>query len=369
MSITLTAANNLLVEFDADHWTMRVAGSTEPAVEADATGLRYTAAFANARRLEARGLPADQITMVVTGWSDEDSSWHVGLLLDPVYGASRGGRWCELARWITVNGGEAESAGHKLASLLQRPFRLVPPESLAPTAPAAEPAYDLSEAAEEAPPKREVPIHDLPLQVGEWTVSALFNGMQWERTKRWRNDQLVRGVFFAVLTPVFALLSLGAWFSPYANVQPEWLPLLGLFLAAVMLLSALSAFWEILSSPTTTVDSRLRVIQQKRRSSSKMVQSPFEGLEYVLISHNVVRKQNADAERMIAALEVWIHVYSPRRGFILLCNSEHVEGYFRRNLNMEHRRPLDLSEIDTPAHHAAAHVGQEIGIPVYCEER
>ncbi|MBX3080632.1 MAG: hypothetical protein KF716_03295 [Anaerolineae bacterium] len=368
MSITLTAANNLLIEFDADRWTMQVNGSSEPAVHADATGLRYTSAFASARRLEPGGLAADQITMVVTGWSDEDRSWHVGLLLDPQYAATRGGRWCELARWTTLSGSEAESAGRQLATLLQRSFRLVAPEIVAPTPAPAEPNYDFSEESVEKP-KHEVGLNPLPLQVGEWTVSALYNGMQWERTTRWRNDQLIRGVFFAVLTPIFALLSLGAWFSPYANVQPEWLPLLGLGLAGVMLLSALAAFWQILSSPTTTIDSRLRVIQQKRRSSNKMIQSPFEGLEYVLISHTLVRKQNADAERMIAAMEVWLHVYSPRRGFIQVCNSEHIEGYLKRNLKMESRRPLDLGEIDTPAHHAAAHVAQAIGIPVYYEER
>jgi hypothetical protein len=234
--------------------------------------------------------------------------------------------------------------------------------------PATDANYDFSEQSL-GQPRREIPLHPLPLQVGEWLVSALYNGLQWERTKRWRNDQLVRGAFFAILTPIFGLLSLGAWLSPYAKVQPEWLPLLGLALAAVMLLSALMAFGQILSSPLTSIDSRLRVIQQKRRSSNKMLQSPFEGLEYVLISHTVVRKQNHDAERMIAALEVWLHVYSPRRGFIQICNSEHIEGYIQRNLNMAGRRPLDLTEIDTPAHHAAVHVAQTIGIPVYYEER
>jgi hypothetical protein len=35
----------------------------------------------------------------------------------------------------------------------------------------------------------------------------------------------------------------------------------------------------------------------------------------------------------------------------------------------DQRRPLRLVEIDTPAHHAAMHIAEMIGIPAYVEER
>ena len=131
--------------------------------------------------------------MVVVGWSDDDSSWHIGLLLDPQYAPSRGGRWCELARWITVSGADPESAGHKLADILRRPFRLVPPEPIAPSAVTVptDDSFDFASQTIEQP-KNKAALHPLPLQVGEWTVSSLFNGMQWERTKRWRNASPAR---------------------------------------------------------------------------------------------------------------------------------------------------------------------------------
>jgi hypothetical protein len=362
MSITLTAADQLFIEFDAERWTLQVLGNPDPAVIASAVRLAYSPIFATARRLSPSGLSPSDIAMVVVGWSEEDHSWHLGLLLDPTLGAERGGRWCEIARWATPSGNDAETAGRKLAAILDRPFRLVPPETYAP---AALPASTLEDAPEPSSPA----VQPLPLHFGEWTVTALFNGMQWERTPRWRTDQLLRGGFFAIMTPLFFIASLGALLTPFAKVQPDWLPLLGLALGGVMLLFALNAFLTVLGTPTTTVDTRLRIIQQKRRSNKKMIQAPFEGLEYVLISHSVVRKQVADPDRLLAALETWIHVYSPRRGFILLCQSDHVEGYLKRSTNFESRRPLDLAELDTPAHHAAWHVGQNIGIPVFAEER
>jgi hypothetical protein len=361
MAITLSAANNLLVEYDSERWALLTSGFAEPALIATSAGVQFTVAFATARRLDPGGLRPDQVTMVVSGWSAEDSSWHVGLLLDPALAEARGGRWCELLRWTTVSGVEAEQAGRKLAQVIGRPFRLVLPE----------PVLDVDAAADEAveAAKRDVPLQPLPLHFGEWSVSEVMGGAEWERTPRWRRDQVMRGGFFALLTPVFGLLSLGALLSPYASVQPEWLPWIGLLLSVVMLYSAISSLAMIWRSPTTTVDRRVSMIRQTRRGSQKMVQAPFEGLEYVLVTHSPVRKQVADVARLVAVMEVWVHLYSPRRGFILVCSSENVEGYLARGIDFTHRRPLDLGELDTPAHHAAAHLGEDIHIPVYVEER
>lgn len=362
MSITLTAANDLFVEFDADRWLLFASGMTEPGFVATQTRMHYATAFANARQLGSGGLTPEQVTMVVAGWSDEDSSWHLGLLLDAEFTQStgRGGRWCELARWTTVSGQDAEQAGRKLASLIGRPFRLVLPDpSLAATA-----AIDSAKAKSAA-----VASQPLPLTFGEWMVSEVMGGMEWARTGRWRRDQIIRGTFFGILTPVFGLLAFGAILSPYASVQPEWLPVIGVALSVVMLYNAITSFTSVLRSPVTSIDRRISIIRQTRRSSQKMNQVPFEALEYGLITHSIVRKQVADPERLVAVMEVWVHVYSPRRGFILICSSENVEGFLLRGLDLTNRRPLDLNEINTPAHHAAAHLEEDIGIPFYAEER
>jgi hypothetical protein len=67
--------------------------------------------------------------------------------------------------------------------------------------------------------------------------------------------------------------------------------------------------------------------------------------------------------------EVWIHLYSPRRGFIPACYVTQTEGRMRADIPANVRRPLDLSEIDTPAHHAALYMAEMIGIPAYVETR
>ena len=67
--------------------------------------------------------------------------------------------------------------------------------------------------------------------------------------------------------------------------------------------------------------------------------------------------------------EVWIHLYSPRRGFIPICYVSLTEGRMQPGLTFEERRPLHLAEIDTPAHHAAMHMADMIGVPAYVEER
>jgi hypothetical protein len=362
MSITLTAANDLFVEFDADRWMLFASGMAEPGFVATQSGMQYVPAFATARQLSAGGLTPEQVTMVVVGWSGEDSSWHLGLLLDAEFtqATQRGGRWCELARWTTVSGQDAEQAGRKLALIIGRPFRLVLPD---PSTAAAE-AIDSTKVTPST-----VTTQPLPLHFGEWTVGEVMGGMEWARTGRWRRDQILRGLFFGVLTPVFGLLAFGAILSPYASVQPEWLPVIGVALSAVMLYNAIMSFTSVLRSPTTSIDRRISVIRQTRRSSQKMTQVPFEALEYGLITHSIVRKQVADPERLVAVMEVWVHVYSPRRGFILICSSENVEGFLLRGLDLTTRRPLDLNEINTPAHHAAAHLMEDIGISFYAEER
>lgn len=414
MPFTISAANDLLVEYDADRWALLLPSAPAiPIVEANAQALRYASAFGIARRLGSLGgLRPDQVSMVVVGYSSEDRNWHLGLMLDAALAQGRGGRWCELAQWPDDEETDAETAGRKLSAVIGRPFRLVTPQapmgttavmSAAPVAPAPaatngnmssyapsptpampSPDYQFGEVTRPLPPQTsvyetpaqpaqpaapETPVQPLPLTFGEWTAQEILGGMQWTRTKKWRNDQIVRGLFFCVLAPIFAYLSIGALATNFAAVQPLWLPWAGVALALVMLLIGLSSFAAIWRSPITTVDRRIQMLRQTRRGSKKVVQSPFEGLEYVLVSHSITRQQPIDDHLLLAILDVWVHVYSPRRGFLLVCSTDNVEAQLLRRSDYSTRHALSLRDTDSLAHHAALHLAQDIGIPAYVEER
>src|SRR5262249_1652954 len=149
----------------------------------------------------------------------------------------------------------------------------------------------------------------------------------------------------------------------------------GLGVSLVMFILTVSQVLALLRAPTTLIDNRVKIIRQSSKASRTVTQSPFEGVEYVLISHMINRREvtaatvaeQATHDRILA--EVWVHLYSPRRGFINLGYIGQIEGRARSGLKFETRQPLRLSEIETPAHHAATIVAREIGIPIYVEQR
>ncbi len=364
------AANNLTVTIDSGRWALvnGRAGNDEAVVEATADGLIYQPVFGTARRLPVDGLlPADQIAMVVVGWAAEDSSWHLGVLLRHKAAQARGGRWCGLARWPGSDGAQAEQAGAALADQLDVPFKLVPSQEEAAAGPATPTAPSVTAPA----PAPAVALMTPPISVGEWILSEEYSGISWERTKSWRTDTLVRAAFFGFLTPVFGFLSIGALASPYAPVQPGWLPFVGLGITALMLFSAASHLRAYLGSSSTFIDTRVRIVRQKMQGRRRVRQTPFESIQYVLVSHVVSRratKTEMPGYQRIWA-EAWIHVFSPRRGFILVCQTDGVEGKMRADIDFSVRRPLDLREIDTPAHHAALMMAREMNIPAFVDAR
>lgn len=355
MSTTIAADRNLLITFDDVRWLMRLPqlAADSPVIDANSGGISYLAMFGTARRLPAAGvLLSEDLTDVLVGWSAEDSAWHLGLLVRDSLAAGRGSRWVELASWPGDEQADANAAGSALARVLDKPYRLITADDSART-------------------KRGATDHTLPVTFREWRVSEEFSGIQWSRTTQWRNDMLLRSIFFLVLTPLFAVLSIGALVSPYARVQPEWLPLIGIALALIMLYIALVTLRAMFGSPTTLIDTRLSVIRQSRRGSQKMVQSPFEGLQYVLVSHTISRRQPMPAvpDRDFAVMDVWVHLASTRRGFIEICHSENVEGDIGRGVSFESRRPFNRAEIDTPAHYAAQRTADAIGVSLFVESR
>lgn len=378
---TILAANDLQIVHENGHWNLLNGRNGSAVVEASPGGLAYSPDFANARRLSADGmLQPEDVQMVVVGWAVEDQSWHLGILLGNELSQSRGSRWCGLARWRDHQSADAELAGHALANTLDKPFRLVAkpdeepeaitedesyPEETGATEPLLTTDGELSEVVEPD-------LMALPITIGDWVFTEMLGGVECEHTPNWRREVILRGIVFSVITPFFGLLSLGALITPYANVQPEFLPYVGIILTFIMGISALGQFMTLFRAPKTMVDRRVGLLRQVLRSKRTAIQAPFESLEYVLVSHVIGRKSentNAAVPRDHIWAEIWIHIHSPRKGFIQVCYDDSVEGEMVRNLDFSNRRPLSLYEINTPAHHAAAIIAREIGIPAYVDER
>ncbi len=364
---TVTAADNSTIHYDSARWYLyNGRGESElPAVSAAPGGMAYTPAFAASRRLPESGfLPVDQIMLVALGYAAEDSAWHLGVMLTPEAALGRGSRWCGLARWQAETAAEAEPTARALAELWNKPFKLIPPS--APAAPA------LPATPEPTPSAPELPLMPLPILVERWEFSQTENAYLLRRGADWRRGLWMRTLFFAILAPLFAVLSIGALTTPFAPVSPEWLPFVGLGIA--VLLAGL-VIWQVNALRHETcvlIDLRSQLVRlTNSRGTRTRAQFPYESAEYVLISHVVNRRKPAQESPGVQRvwLELWLHIYAGRRGFVLLAHMNEVEGRAAENVSFAQRRPLHFGELDSPAHHIGGWIGRELDVPVYVEER
>ena len=118
----ISAAGNLTIEVKPESWRLIVNGNSQERVLVEVSPgepIRYIPTFAAKRRLPDTGkLPIENIQRVVLGWSNEDESWHLGLLLTPELASARGSRWCEIARWPDPDVNVFSDIAHTLADQL-----------------------------------------------------------------------------------------------------------------------------------------------------------------------------------------------------------------------------------------------------------
>jgi hypothetical protein len=101
---------------------------------------------------------------------------------------------------------------------------------------------------------------------------------------------------------------------------------------------------------------------------------PFSQIEYVLVSQSAPQShgRRQKSEPMKISEDVWIHIFDGQ-AFHLIAELEGVEGrswvwdMVKQHMQNPVRRPLELPEYDTPAHHAALQIANRIGVPVYVE--
>lgn len=227
----ISAAENIVIDMQDGRWRLMNANGTDQTdVLAEAVpgeALRYGARFGTTRRLPTSGqIGPGQIQQIVAGWSHEDASWHLGLLLGPELAEARGSRWCEIAYWpdpdVEVFMDLAKSAGESLGRILAIPFHLVPPT------PAEKPAP--------------LPPPPLPERVGVWNISQSGANILFHRESGWRTAHYRRIGWYVLWMVVYIVVSTATLTSKLALPNsgtllpdPRLLPFLGLATAALLL--------------------------------------------------------------------------------------------------------------------------------------
>lgn len=260
MSERIAADGSLVIEVTPDRWRLLYnngAGSDQPLVESDNVDLRCAPPFADKRRITDGVIPADAIQRVVVGWSAEDTTWHLGLVLNDPLARARGGRWCELAAWYdpeaSARRDAAQQAGQALARQIARPFNLIPPK------------VDLT-PIDDIPQRTPVTQPALPMTLDMWRLSRLdLYRLELKRIPGWGRARLLRVVWYVVLAGVFAILSVTSLTSGISLTRPEWLVYLGFVSIGILLIAALVTFLRVINAPKhLVIDGAVRAIRWMR---------------------------------------------------------------------------------------------------------
>lgn len=278
MTDQISAAGNLSIELNAERWRLiaNEDGQIRPLMEA-APGqpLRYVDIFAAKRRLPPEGsLALDSIQRVVLGWSHEDESWHLGLLLGPEIAQKRGSRWCEIARWpdpdTNVFSDVAAQAGRGLARAISRPFNMIEPSPQEAAPPAAPPA-----------------LRELPLRLDLWSLEGQPE-LQLTRSAGWVRGKLLRIVWYLLLIGVYIGLSVMTLQKIIALPKPEFLPYLGLATAVLLAILIVYTLYQLLSRPNAIVVENGGIVA--RRGGSERWRVNKQDIQSVYVSEIVNKK-------------------------------------------------------------------------------
>jgi hypothetical protein len=416
-SEAIQAANNLEVRLGPNNWKLVSTELETPTtlVEASSEGFSVHPVFVKARRLPGATLSPAQVSRVVLGWAPESQAWRLGLLLQDATATPMDTtqlQWCELAAW-PEDGQESQLHNTKmvaqaLARLVGRPFQIVEPETPSrisslrqktqtvislrdseETYPVGEEAMIAQQApsnnnttgSNSAPAAAKIEAYPairevaLPIRFGDWKLMRSAQGMAWRRTSMWWLVHWGRMVLFGALSALFLILGIGTRVSGLAEVEPTWLPIMGLVIGIFLLLSIVQMSWQLLNASGVTIDTHHGEIY-KRGFVFPFInwRIPFNQIDFVLVTQTPARAQGrrrrTDAMRIAA--DVWLHVYDGKQ-FYLLADLERVEGKsvdwetVRSHTHTMVRRRLHLTQYDTPAHHAALKIAEAVGAPVYLD--
>jgi len=421
-SETIRAAYNLTIELEPDRWRL-FNGADDPAspetaralLDARPEGITCSPLFSRARRLSDDGhLALDRVARVVVGWAPETRNWHLGLMLFPAPEGDRL-RWCGLAHWPSGPSAEHEqtaiNAGRALSEVIGRPFHVVPPTTVAPAAaaevprpaPHAAPVEASAPAPEPpvpAPPVMQAPVpppvspaaapppvappagpqvtlRTPPFAFEEWRVIATRRGFAFQRPLRWVIGLMLRAGAYTVGALLFVMLGIGSLQSGLAQVNPEWLPYVGIGVGVILGLLALLTWWRVLTVSDVVIDTQQREVRRRNRFTGVVRwRVPFDAVKYLVLTQTParVRGRKRPDRPVPVGCDTWLHVYDGQR-FLPIVDLLRVEGkshvwpLVERLQAQRGRRALDLAHYDTPAHHAAQMIAGALATDVWLDIR
>ncbi len=303
----ITAANNLVIEYEPERWRLlqNGGGAERVLVEtAPDSSLRYPASFGVMRRLPENGtLDPAGVERVVLGWSAKVQTWHLGLMLDPSLAQKRGSRWCALAAWNEPEPDGAAQASKQLASQIQRPFLLVPPKlepvavngaavtTAIPTVQVPSPQPVTAQPVETLPPPT---LPALPYQLDDWRLDRAEDGRLIFTLPGLMRRRVLKALWYLLWVVVFTILSVTSLTTGIAPPQPTFLPYVGI--AGAVFLLALAAVTILQARATITrveVDGLSAVITGFKGNGQvwQYHRDEIEGIYASLVMGKVNRRQ------------------------------------------------------------------------------
>lgn len=350
----ISAVGDVIIEVEPESWRLLADGNGEERLLVEASPgapLRYGDRFGGSRQLPLGGeLPRHNIQRVVLGWSAQDTSWHLGLVLAGDLVAERGSRWCGLAHWYdpTLNQYEkiATQAGQALAAQTSLPFSVIPPkpEDVANAATAPKPLrvpqaeadppsstrlltlgekpppagasappltpvptgaqsypapgtpYAQSESEYETP-LQPIPQPALPLKFDLWTLQQLDPvRLEFTLSGAWGRSRLLRTAMNIVWLGIFIILTITTLTSGIAYPRPEILVYLGIASIIFLVLLILYNLIRVLTATNRIIVEPEGVRWMRGKRVKQAV--PADQIAELYISHVVskVGKRGKSAE-------------------------------------------------------------------------
>lgn len=371
----IAVSANSLVDYSPERWRLiQVDDPDQPKLLVEAkTGLplRYSGYFAVSRDLpEAGAILLADLGQVVLGWSNESSSWQLGLTLSPEISLARSSRWFELLRFThpdaTVYEARAIELGAALAKTLDIPF--------ASTAP-----------LETAPEPEAIVLEPLPLELGLWRLEEAERKrgggeLRLAREKRWLRARQRQLAWYGLMIAVYLWVSIATLTSelglPVAGTlipNPAWLPYLGIVVAFVLLLAIVRLLSIILREPNSIIINPYEKTISALRGNQPLWKVNAGAVQSIYVSELVKKRGRKPT---VFHGEINLHLLDGNFMPILVDNEKIVGALLPgRDPDAEKERPVEVHALEpeavsTPLQAAAIHIAVGLGdLPVWYDRR
>jgi hypothetical protein len=361
----ISAADNLTIEMQTDRWRLLVNGDREERTVVEAQPgkpLRYIPGFGKSRRLPDNGtLPVEHIQRVVVGWSNQDESWHLGLVLGAELAQARGSRWCEVARWpdpeVNIYNELASRAGEALAQAVTRPFYLVPAQVEEKSAPA--------NAASR-------PLPELPLTLPVWTFSRSGDQLQLVRSRSQSLAAIRRILWYTLWTIIYIVLVVTSFTAGIAPAKPDFLPYLGIVSAVMLVVLIISNIYHLLVDPNRIViDPATRTIKalRGRRTHWSFSADKLQSV-YVTLVTSKINMKKADPKQHFHYAEINLQLANGKFHDIL--DSEQSGTFTPVSPDVENEEaviPLISDNTYTDFQAVGVYIAEALNLPCWYDRR